>query len=638
MLKKITLLLIIALLSPLLHSSGTVAAASLTTQYRVYQNDQPLKEFATQKSAIQYAQYYSYSHVESIKDRQWVWDNLPKYKVYINGESTNTLEYRTLQEAKKSANQHINSYIRDLESTGWVYERYAKYQLYQGDNTYPNWSFYTLEEAQKEAKKWTNSHIIDLETNHWIWDRLTAKEIQSQRTGDAVYEIQLAGNKLENTDTYPFLKDAIIAASKIADSEVYNVNKNKLVHSNIKQYQVYAKDQHRGSYASLSSAVAAAKKITSSEVRKESGVLWTNIPYLTVYQGDRSIKSFYSLKSALIFAKNLENSTIINQDGRNLWTSHKNFIFMGWNGSSTVSTIESHIANTQGLDIDSPTWYYLADASGTLTDTSNAALLKRYAEQGIDIHPLVHNQFDKKLTSAFLADESAQTKFIASLMDSLKAIGAKGVNIDFEEVAGPDRQLYTTFIKNLTAAAHKIKLTVSIDLLRGELSWNHLTAYDHVALGEIVDYIVIMAYDEHWSGSKKAGSVSSLDWAEKGIIQYLDYGIPRQKLILGIPFYVRDWTLDANGAVIATKAILMKDINKIVTQFNATSQFDAASGQYKYTYEQDGQKHMFWAETEDTVLKRIDLAKKYDLAGIAAWRLGYEDASLWEAMLKLKEK
>src|SRR5690606_10421317 len=134
----------------------------------------------------------------------------------------------------------------------------------------------------------------------------------------------------------------------------------------------------------------------------------------------------HTLKAALTYAKSLERSTVINQDDRKLWSSHKNFIYMGWNGSSSVSTIEGHIANTQGLDIDSPSWYSLLDAKGTLNDASNGELLKQLAKQGIDIHPLVHNQFDKNLTSAFLADADAQQKFITSLMDSLKKIEAKG--------------------------------------------------------------------------------------------------------------------------------------------------------------------------------------------------------------------
>src|SRR5690606_20348328 len=157
----------------------------------------------------------------------------------------------------------------DLENIGWTYERYAKYQLYQGDSTYPNWSFYSLEEAQKEAKKWTNSHIIDLNTNNWVWDRLTEKDISSQRAGTAIYEIQLDGKQIDNTKTYSFLKDAIIAANKIDNSEIYNVSKKKIVHSNKQQYDVYTQDQLLGSYFSLSSAVAAAKKLYAAEVRKD---------------------------------------------------------------------------------------------------------------------------------------------------------------------------------------------------------------------------------------------------------------------------------------------------------------------------------------------------------------------------------
>jgi spore germination protein YaaH len=148
----------------------------------------------------------------------------------------------------------------------------------------------------------------------------------------------------------------------------------------------------------------------------------------------------------------------------------------------------------------------------------------------------------------------------------------------------------------------------------------------------------VMAYDEHWTGSDSPGSVSSLNWTEEGIKQQLEYGIPRSKLILGIPFYTREWKLDSKGKLVGNKTLLMKDIPSRVAQTKATSTYDEKAGQYRYSYQQDGHTYIFWAETTETVLARIALAKKYDLAGVAAWRLGYEDGALWEAMLKVKEQ
>src|SRR5699024_7004920 len=111
------------------------------------------------------------------------------------------------------------------------------------------------------------------------------------------------------------------------------------------------------------------------------------------------------------------------------------------------------------------------------------------------VHPLVHNQFDSKLTSEFLADAEAQIAFIQTLIKRLDTLGVDGLNLDFESLNGKDRDRFTSFVKNLTKAAHAKGLAVSIDLPRGDLSWNHLTAFDQAELANIVDYVVTMAYD-----------------------------------------------------------------------------------------------------------------------------------------------
>ncbi|MNE41068.1 Glycosyl hydrolases family 18 [compost metagenome] len=145
-----------------------------------------------------------------------------------------------------------------------------------------------------------------------------------------------------------------------------------------------------------------------------------------------------------------------------------------------------------------------------------------------------------------------------------------------------------------------------------------------------------MAYDEHWSGSTTPGSVAGLTWAEEGVKQFLSYGIPRSKLMLGIPFYVREWKLDSSGKMVSNRAVYMKEVPALIESTNATGILDSASGQMKYTYEKDGFTYMFWAETEETVKARINIAKAYDLAGVAAWRLGYESSDLWTMMLRMK--
>ncbi|MHA7963414.1 glycosyl hydrolase family 18 protein [Paenibacillus sp. CAU 1782] len=612
------------------------AASGKMTQYRVYQNEKPLKEFASQSEAVYYAKQFRYSHVEQIAGRQWVWDNFPRYKVYVNGASEAAWEFGTYADALALAKSQKNVHIRDLQSTGWSYSSYAAYRLYQGDITLPDWNYVTLEEAKKEAKKWSNAHVIELATGKWIWDNLTPEQAAAQSAAEPLYQVTVNGQAAESIGPISFLKNGIAAAENLPGSQLINLKSGAVVHSTIPGYEVRQNGKLVKAFRGLPEAVKLAVTLANTEVLNDGKVLWSSYPYLQVFQGDRKINSFHKLASALSYATYYANASIVTLEGRKLWTNVKPLVVLGWNGSSASATIQSHVAGTQGLDMDSPTWFQLTDANGGLEDTSNPATVAMLKERGILTVPLVHNQFDRAMTSQFLKNKEAQTVFIDALVGRLSELGVYGVNLDFEEVAGADRAAYTAFVKALTSAAHAKKLKVSIDLPRGSISWNHLTAYDHAALSSIVDTVIIMAYDEHWRGSDKPGSVAGLAWAEEGVKQFLDYGVPRSKLMLGIPFYVREWRLDASGRMVDNRAIFMKEIPRLIQENNATGVYHAESGQWKYTYQKDGYTHVFWAETHETVLARIAIAKKYDLAGVAAWRLGYEDAELWTKILRSK--
>lgn len=642
MFKKLSaavLLLFVAQTIGLCAASMAASPVSGTmTKYRVYQNDRALREFATDKQAIAYASSFEYSHVEAITGRAWVWDNLPKYKIYQGGTSSTKWEYRSYNEALAAAKNLKGVHIRDLESPGWIYQSYPKYQLYQGDKTNTNWGFTTLDAAKKEAKSWTNAHIMELSSNSWIWDNMTEATEKKIRSGNAVYSIKVDKVQVEGTKTYAFLYDAIKAAAAIPSSTVVNNVSGLIVHSNVPTYDVLQSGKTIKSFVALDPALQYAKYFGNSEVKHNGATWWTSVPYLAVYQGDTKLKSFFSRASAVAYAKGYSNSYVQNADGRKLWSNTKSLVYLAWNGSSNSETILNQTAKTQGLTIDSPSWFELKDAGGSLTDLSDPAIVTTLKSQGIQVMPLVSNDFDKQMTTAFLADSKAQQQFISSLVTKLAALGVYGVNIDFEEVAGTDRAAYTSFVTALSKAAHAKSLKVSIDLPRGDVSWDHLTAYDHAALAAVVDTIIIMAYDEHWSGASTAGSVASLPWVEAGVQQFLAYGVPRSKLMLGIPFYVREWKVDGSGNLVSNRAVFMSDIPKLIADTNAVGVSDPATpGQTKYKYVKDGFTYVFWAENSSSVQARINIAKKYDLAGVAAWRLGYESSDLWTMMLRLKQ-
>jgi spore germination protein YaaH len=191
-------------------------------------------------------------------------------------------------------------------------------------------------------------------------------------------------------------------------------------------------------------------------------------------------------------------------------------------------------------------------------------------------------------------------------------------------------------MKELADYAHQYELSVSVDLPRGSAAWNAKTAFDHEQLSGIVDYIVTMAYDQYYQGSTSPGSVSGLSWAEEGIQEFLAYGIPRDKLILGIPFYVREWKLQDDGKLVGSRAVYMKDVPALVAAKKPVMAWDEKFQQYRGEYTDGGYHYVFWLEDQATVEQRIALAKEYDLAGVSAWRLGYDFTDMWPDLLRLK--
>lgn len=631
--------LVISILALLLTSSGTALAADKTSKYRVYQDDRILVETSDYSSAENYAKQFTSTHVEEISTRKWLWNNYPRYKMYQNGVSSSAWEFATLDQAVREASNWGHASIRDLRSDGWVWNNYPQYRLYQGELTLDSWEFTTLAQAKAEGAKWGNVHIIDLRDHQWIWDNIPESSKSELRTGPKVYQVY-QGKSTQDSWSFAYLEDAIREAAAWGNSSVVRSDKNnQTILSNEKMYKVYQYSSLLNSFLSLDDAIAYAKsfdhtRITQNDSPKD---IWTNYPYYQVFQNDKWISDSSILPDAVNYALSFSNASIrLLDDSFKVWDNFRMLQFWGWNGSSNNDTIRGHVNNTVGLDVVSPTYFTLADASGTLTDTSNKDTVAWLKAQNVRVYPLINNQFDAALTTKFLASPEAQKKFIQALVSKGAQLGVEGLNIDFESVAGKDRAPFTAFVKNLTAAAHAEGLKISIDLPRGSVKWNAQTAYDHEKLGETVDYIITMTYDQHWRTGPEAGSVAGLQWVEEGVQEFLSYGIPRDKLIMGIPFYVREWQIDESGQLVDNRALLMKDLPALIKSKKATQTWDDKFGQYRVEYEQDGNKRVFWLEDEATVKARIDIAKKYDIGGVAAWRLGYDSADLWKMMIQEK--
>jgi spore germination protein YaaH len=306
-------------------------------------------------------------------------------------------------------------------------------------------------------------------------------------------------------------------------------------------------------------------------------------------------------------------------------------INLTWEAVYTKNPDTSMIPKMNGVNIVSPTWFELKDDTGSIGNLASLEYTKWAKDQGYQVWGLFSNAFDPDLTHAAFKDYETRQKMIRELLHYSQLYELNGINIDIENVREEDGPLVTQFVREATPYFHEAGLIVSMDVtFIAEGNWSAF--YEREKLAEIVDYLAIMAYDEHWGSSPKAGSVASLPWVETNLQKLLEI-IPNEKLILGIPLYTRLWEIKDSGEV-SSKSKSMAQIKEWLTTNNLTPIYDAASGQnYAELYVPDqATTYKVWLEDAQSLTARTNLAVKYDLAGVASWSRYFGDETAWTAL------
>jgi spore germination protein YaaH len=192
-------------------------------------------------------------------------------------------------------------------------------------------------------------------------------------------------------------------------------------------------------------------------------------------------------------------------------------------------------------------------------------------------------------------------------------------------------------MKELYKQTKENGLILSVDVTVIAVNSNWSESYDRAALSKTVDYVALMAYDQHWGGSPISGSVAQLTWVEQSLKKVLKE-VPKEKLLLGVPFYTRLWeekyVSGSNTTVVTSKAISMTEAERIIAENKAAKTWDVASGQYYASYKKGNITYKIWLEDEKSIKLKAELVNKYRLGGIASWKYGLEKQAVWEAIAK----
>ncbi len=325
------------------------------------------------------------------------------------------------------------------------------------------------------------------------------------------------------------------------------------------------------------------------------------------------------------------NDSILNTV-RDNWNK-KDKINLVWDYIYKYSPDLSSEDKIEGLDVISPTWFSLTGESGYIVNNADINYVKQAHDKGYKVWALVNNSFDKDLTHKLLANKDAKENFINQLVIYSSIYNLDGINIDFENMYYEDRDRFTNFVEKLTEVLKQQNLIVSVDFTIPSTSLNWSKVFDRKRLSEIVDYCMVMTYDEHWASSPKSGSVASIDWVENGIEKTLKY-VPKDKLLMGVPFYTREWEEEnINGKIkIKSKALSMSDVEDRIQKYNLEVVWIEEEGQHYTEYINDNKMYKIWIEDADSIKLKTSLVNKYGLRGISSWRKGFETKDIWKAI------
>lgn len=324
------------------------------------------------------------------------------------------------------------------------------------------------------------------------------------------------------------------------------------------------------------------------------------------------------------------------------WKPLGNKINLTWEHVVSKNPDTTKIPDLNGLNVISPTWFEIGDEEGNILNNADAKYVKWAHDRGYQVWALISNGFKLDRTHAFLSNYETRQKIIRQMIEFAHLYDLDGYNIDFENVYLKDKELLVQFIRELTPYLHEQGLVVSIDVTTKSSSETWSMFYDRKALGKVVDYMMVMAYDQTPAGSKTAGSVSTIPWTENGIKGILE-DVPAHKVLLGVPYYTRLWveSKDKDGKVtVSQKAYSMNAAKNWLNERSITPVLDEKTGQYyaEYYDQKELLTYKIWLEDETSMRARAELVNKYNLAGIASWRRGFETQEIWQVIEEVFNK
>ncbi|MBO4414809.1 MAG: hypothetical protein J5824_02365 [Lachnospiraceae bacterium] len=318
----------------------------------------------------------------------------------------------------------------------------------------------------------------------------------------------------------------------------------------------------------------------------------------------------------------------------------KKKVYLGWQLMYTADNLDylnAAAALAPEMNVVSPTWFFLSDIEGNMISYANRDYIAAAHNKGLQVWALYKNdtiegKFECSEDShKVLSSSESRTKLIDNIVNYAVEYGFDGVNIDFEMLKVDTGVYFIQFLRELAIECRSRGIIISVD---NYVPQNYNAYYDLAAQSDIVDYVIIMGYDEHYAGSEEAGSVSSLGWFKDAVANTVAKCDPAG-VIMAVPFYTRLWKENGDKLTVESTPS-MTEAASIVKKAKAEPEWDEECGQYYAEWKNAG-VYRIWLEEEESLRQKVYAAREADTAGIAAWKCGDEKAGIWAVLVDAME-
>lgn len=316
-------------------------------------------------------------------------------------------------------------------------------------------------------------------------------------------------------------------------------------------------------------------------------------------------------------------------------------VYLGWQlvySADTLDKLNDIIKRAPEMNVIAPTWFFMTGTDGDMMSYASNEYVDRAHEAGMKVwatykNDSIEGKFECTEDShKVLSSTRARTALIDNMIDSVDEYGLDGINIDFEMLKVDSGIYFIQFLRELSVRCRAEGIVLSVDNYVPE---NYNAYYDLAEQSVLVDYIVIMGYDQHYAGGGEAGSVSSLDWftaAAENTAAKADAA----RVIMGVPFYTRLWMIK-DGGVYVEETPGMAAAQKLVKNAKAAREWKEAAGQYYAEWTSGNARYKIWLEDEESLRAKTYAARNLNMAGIAAWKCGDEIEGTWAAIVDAME-